>query len=353
MKDIWNEICYELNNCIENNVLEKEYENTIINCLGKLGWLKYKGEILTQLPIQVGHEKKFADIVIKRNDVELFAIEVKRPNHSIQDEDEKQLFSYMRMLNHRVMFGISISNKIHLYYDGSHQLPEQVFTVDITKNNVDGIKFVELFSANTFSIEKLVDFCKEQIKAKEEKTKLNNELELILSDTEGSIFKELLSAKFRSEGYSQTHINELLEQFTLKVLPSKQVEVPVPIQLVPQQIISKPKRKKDTTKYSLCGSGKLFKNRFVLEVVRKFVKENPMSYIDYVSIINKLRDDSFNVIEPLESAKDGRYFKDEEDIIISADGIKFVVCTEWSYFNLKPIVQFAERQGYDVVAYPK
>ena len=83
MKDIWNEICYELNNCIQNNVLEKEYENTIINCLGKLGWLKYKGEILTQLPIQVGHEKKFADIVIKRNDVELFAIEVKRPNHSI------------------------------------------------------------------------------------------------------------------------------------------------------------------------------------------------------------------------------------------------------------------------------
>ena len=353
MKDIWNEICYELNNCIQNNVLEKEYENTIINCLGKLGWLKYKGEILTQLPIQVGHEKKFADIVIKRNDVELFAIEVKRPNHSIQDEDEKQLFSYMRMLNHRVMFGISISNKIHLYYDGSHQLPEQVFTVDITNDNIDGVKFVELFSSNTFSTEKLIEFCNEQIKAKEEKTKLKNELEKILSDTEGSIFKELLSVKYRSEGYSPTQINELLEQFTLKVLPSKQVEVSSLVQPILQPTKSKPKRKKDTTKYSLCGSGKLFKNGFVLEVVRKFVKENPMSYNDYVSIINKLRDDSYTVIEPLETAKDGRYFTDEEDIIISADGIKFVVCTEWSIDNITPIILFAQKQGYEVVSFPK
>ena len=87
--------------------------------------------------------------------------------------------------------------------------------------------------------------------------------------------------------------------------------------------------------------------------LKKFEKENPMTYDDYASKINKLRDDSYTVIEPLESAKDGRYFKDEDDIIISADGIKFVVCTEWSYFNLKPVIQFAERQGYEVIAYPK
>ena len=27
MNEIWNEICFELKACIQNNVLEKEYEN--------------------------------------------------------------------------------------------------------------------------------------------------------------------------------------------------------------------------------------------------------------------------------------------------------------------------------------
>ena len=87
--------------------------------------------------------------------------------------------------------------------------------------------------------------------------------------------------------------------------------------------------------------------------LKKFEKENPMMYDDYASKINTLRDDSFNVIEPYELAKDGRYFKDEEDIIISADGIKFVVCTEWSIDNITPIILFAQKQGYEVISYPK
>ena len=33
MNDIWNEICFELRACIQNNVLEKEYENAVCNCL--------------------------------------------------------------------------------------------------------------------------------------------------------------------------------------------------------------------------------------------------------------------------------------------------------------------------------
>lgn len=47
MNEIWNEICFELKERIQNNTLEKEYENAVCNCLMLLGWKKFKGEIVT------------------------------------------------------------------------------------------------------------------------------------------------------------------------------------------------------------------------------------------------------------------------------------------------------------------
>ena len=49
MKELWNEITYWLSSCKDRNVLEKEYENTIVQCLGLLGWKKYIGEIAQNL----------------------------------------------------------------------------------------------------------------------------------------------------------------------------------------------------------------------------------------------------------------------------------------------------------------
>ena len=82
MKDLWNEICFDLSECSRRNVLEKDYENAIVQCLAILGWKKYLGEITTQYPIQVGHETKLADIVVSSEGIEQFVIEVKRPGHS-------------------------------------------------------------------------------------------------------------------------------------------------------------------------------------------------------------------------------------------------------------------------------
>lgn len=69
MNDVWNEICYELKSCIQHNVLEKEYENTIVNCMILLGWKKFRGEIITQYAVQIGHENKYADIVVLQDSI--------------------------------------------------------------------------------------------------------------------------------------------------------------------------------------------------------------------------------------------------------------------------------------------
>ena len=107
MKEIWNEICHDLSEC----------KNKIVWCLGYLGWEKYLVEITIQYPIQVGHKTKLDDIVVFSNGTEQLVIEVKRPGHTISPEDEKQMFSYTRLLNNHVLFGIHIGDDIRPYYD--------------------------------------------------------------------------------------------------------------------------------------------------------------------------------------------------------------------------------------------
>lgn len=117
MDDIWNEIFLELDDCIKKDVSEKDYESAICYCLKLLGWKKYNGEIVTQYHVQAGHETKLADIVVLQDGVEQFVIEVKQPSHVLRDDDERQLFSYMRLLKNQVRIGLYIGDKIRLYYD--------------------------------------------------------------------------------------------------------------------------------------------------------------------------------------------------------------------------------------------
>jgi hypothetical protein len=359
MNDIWNEICFELSTCIQNNVLEKEYENAVCNCMVLLGWKKYRGEIVTQYPVQAGHENKYADIVILQDNVEQFVIEIKRPNHILQEEDEKQLFSYMRLLKHQVIFGLYIGDKIRLYYDdiASQQLPEQVFSIDIEENNSDGLKFVELFSKDSFNVQTVTDFCKEQKMIFQKQIQIQNEIAHILSDTSGQIFKDALRGKYISEGYSEEWVESVLNQIALTVSSSakerQRTEVLLPVS-TEKQSLSETKNDRDYTKYSISGGEPLAKNRFVLAVVRKFVNEHPNTYSEYAKIFNALKSDAQGVIKEFDSLLRNQirnYFTGESECLISQDGIKFVVCNQWKIQTIQPIIRFANLQGYNVIEY--
>lgn len=356
MNDIWNEICFELRDSIQNNVLEKEYENTVCNCLLLLGWKKFKGEIVTQCPVQAGHEKKYADIVVLQDNVEQFVIEVKRPSHLLQEEDEKQLFSYMRLLQHQVAFGLYVGDKIRLYYDDitSQQLPEQVFSVEIKENNPDGMKFVELFSKDLFNVQTLINFCKEQKAIFYERKRIRLEVDRLLSDTNGQLFKDALKKRYLEEGHSESWADSVLEQLTLAVSPlvkiSTETSQPATSVYKPIQTIST----RDKTKYAFLGSAPLPKNRFVLNVIKHYVNENPKSYDEYAKIFNALKPDSLGVVKEFNSLLRNQirnYFTSESECLKSMDGVKFVVCNQWAVSNIEPIVRFANLQGYNVVEY--
>jgi hypothetical protein len=358
MNDIWNEICFELSTCIQNNVLEKEYENAVCNCMVLLGWKKYRGEIVTQYPVQAGHENKYADIVILQDNVEQFVIEIKRPNHILQEEDERQLFSYMRLLKHQVIFGLYIGDKIRLYYDdiASQQLPEQVFSIDIEENNSDGFKFVELFSKDSFNVQTVTDFCKEQKMIFQKQKQIQSEVAKILSDTSGQVFKDALKERFLYEGYSEEWIDSVLDQIALTVSSSakgrQRTETFSPAISTYEPVLHKTSR--DKTKYGFLGSGPLPKRKFVWNVIKHFVSENPKTYNEYAKILNALKPDSQGVIKTYDSLSKTqmiRYFTKASECLQSVDGIKFVVCNQWGDFNVAPIIQFANSQGYNVIEY--
>lgn len=352
MNDTWNEICYELKSCIFNNALEKEYEEAFVNCMRLLGWKKSKKEISTQNVIQVGHEKKYADVVALQDGIEQFVIEIKRPGHVLQPEDEKQLFSYMRLLKHQVPIGIYVGDDIRIYYDdvSTQQYPECVCSIEIVENNPAGFQFVELFSRDNFRLQHLVEFCKKQKARLDEQNQIQAEVQKILSDEKGSTFKELLKEKYTHSGYSSEWADAVLEQITLNVSPSVRNQS---IEVTPKILgVSTGDRKnRDRTRYSILGGKPLPKNRFVLEVVRLFVKNNPKTYHEYVGILNPLRQDSFGTIEQLSKANETRYFMAEEDRLQSLDGVIFVVCTQWGISNIAPVIQFANEQGYNVIPF--
>lgn len=359
MNEIWNEMCFELKTCIQNNVLEKEYENAVCNCLLLLGWKKFRGEIVTQYPVQTGHENKYADIVVQQDNIEQFVIEIKRPNHILQEEDEKQLFSYMRLLKHQVKFGLYVGSKILLYFDdvASQQFPEQVFSLDIEENNPDGLKFVELFFKDSFSVQTLTNFCKEQKAIFQEHKQIQNEITKILSDTDGRIFKDALKEKYLKEGYSDEWVDSVLNQIEVKITPAIKRAIKtdaIPTLQESTQNIEQSTNTHDKTKYGFLGSRPMSKRKFVLNVVKHFVTENPKSYAELSKILNALKPDAQGVIRPYDSLQMNQYrnyFIGEGEYIESNDGIKFVVCNQWGLFNIGPIIQFANSQGYNVVEY--
>lgn len=358
MNDIWNEICFELRTCIQNNVLEKEYENAVCNSLMLLGWKKFKGEIVTQYPVQAGHENKYADIVVLQDNIEQFVIEIKRPNHILQEEDERQLFSYMRLLKHQVIFGLYVGDKIRLYYDdvASQQLPELVFSLDIEENNPAGLKFVELFLKDSFNVQTLTDFCKGQKAMIQKQKQIQNEVVKILSETNGQLFKNALKEKYLSKGHSDEWVDSVLNQINLTVTPAIKGKIEknaiLPLQSI--QNIEQSINTHDKTKYGFLGSRPMSKRRFVFNVVKHFVTENPKSYAEFSKILNVLKPDAQGVIKPYDSLQTNQYrnyFVGESEYLRSEDGIKFVVCNQWGLFNIGPIIQFANSQGYDVIEY--
>ena len=91
------------------------------------------------------------------------------------------------------------------------------------------------------------------------------------------------------------------------------------------------------------------KNRFVLAVIEKYVKDNNPTFSELAKIFDKSIQGSLNVVEKIENAekiKDckKRYFMLSPLSLKGGDTV--VVCTQWGIFNIVKFEKVANYLGY-------
>jgi len=113
--------------------------------------------------------------------------------------------------------------------------------------------------------------------------------------------------------------------------------------------------KRVNTKY-LFNDKLLNKGRLVFEVVKHYNESN--RHLTFEELQKKFSSNlqgSTGVINSLDfvnqkysESERKRHFVDEDDILISADKIQFVVSTEWGIGNINNIVELARKENYKI-----
>ena len=110
--------------------------------------------------------------------------------------------------------------------------------------------------------------------------------------------------------------------------------------------------KRDTTRYMFEGNVYL-KNRLVLEVVKKYVAENPQIARDKLKqVFSKSLQGSIGVVENVEVATlrhdcDVRFFTKQNEVIHLYDGDMYV-CNQWGVLNIPNFLKVAKQLGYNI-----
>lgn len=362
MNDIWNEICYRCQPYIDSNALEKDYEREFVNCLGKLGWLQWKGEIATQAIVIVGHERKRADIVVSLDRMEQFVVEMKRPGHQRTEGDQLQLFSYMRLLNHQVKFGLYIGNDIKLYYDDptTNELPQIISTIEFTQDNPKGIELINLLNKSSYSEQELQNYCKKTLEEQKDNERVKKELKLLRSPEGLNSLLSDVKNIYLNKGFSEETANSIVENLIINIKKdiktdcslNKPIEyLKEPIEYLKESTNNKrSKDSKDHTKY-LFNSIVYNKGKLVQAVLAEYVRK----HLDtYANIEYKVEGGNVcypSLIRPINAIKENekcRYYTKDELLIKTSDNIRFAVCHEWHKENIKHFIAWAEKQGFEI-----
>lgn len=361
MQEKWNQFVYYLREAKKNGVEEPEYHSTIEAQLQLLGWMRYKNEICHKPNLSIGNNGHIQpDILIQKDDKKQFVIEVKRPLHTQIAKDRDQLVSYMRQL--KLKAGIYIGEHIEIFYDQPEsENAVSVLTIPLELDNKRGARFVELFSKDRFSKEAIVQFCEDRIKEMHHQESLNKIKDHLVTDAQGQItegMKMYLMEKYGNT-FSESDIVGMLASLNFTATPKdgRQPVIisPVPAPQKPGSDTTKPKQQHDKTQYSIDGSAFLGKRRFVHQLVKLYVEQHPSAtFAELENVFQPALQGSYGVIRTVDyirekGVEEYRYLMKANEVLHSADGVTFAVCSQWGIGNTPRVVELAKKLGYNIV----
>jgi hypothetical protein len=215
MENKWKEICYLMK--INKASAEDLFQSEVVNIFEKLGWSRYNNEIEEKRKIDIGSAKSLKpDIIIKTKERDLFAVELKKPTVKYTGRNDSQIFSYMRQLKLNV--GLLINDRIHVFYEDENcRVPVEIMNIEFNENAQDGLKFLALFSRQTYNHEILLNYCKSQLKSLDAVDYLTSDefknriLDFIKEDASEKFTKDVIEIALKSIEITITNTIDLTE----------------------------------------------------------------------------------------------------------------------------------------------
>jgi len=370
----WREFCYDLIEAAKEDVLEDPYQDLIEQGLRVLNWSKPKGEICPKERIKIGSNQKLEpDITLKINDRPVFVIEVKRPRNKLNENQILQLVSYMRQ--RRVQFGLYIGDRIALFYDDSKNEPTEVWNLNIDSDADEGWRFVDFFSRGSFNEERLDDFCKDRMNEIHTSMGLRDIVGKLAIDDGNGILKEMVEHYLvGTKRYDCGLVNKLLNRYKFIAQPIVQdnddenddTDIKNEVGQQSHYVLVKQPRSKngsngrDNTKYSIDGGANYFgKNKIVREIIIRYLELHPkITYRQLEQIFPDDMQGSYGVIRTVEElcemehdSKDlaTRYLMKDEELLKTADDVRFAVCNQWGSYNIPNIFRVMEKWGWNII----
>ncbi len=366
----WQDFVYDLVEGKQQGILEGPYQEKIEAGFRALGWSKAKGEICPKERINVGAANQLEpDITFRINGEAVFVVEVKRPSNKLTTRQIEQLLSYMRL--RKVLYGLYIGDDIKLFYDYGEDLPTDVFTFGINILDEQGWRFVDFFARSMFSAERLKAFCSEKYKEIRSTRQWMSLEEGLRSDADLAIKNLIRDYLVTTKKCDESVVNKHLDSFLFRALQNQETgNVPIETESITdigttRYVLQKRGRNRegngrDMTKFSLDGGEHFFgKGKFVREIVATYLFQHPnitFTQLEQIfpnalqgayGVVRKL-DDIYNSDHDLKDLKT-RYVMDEDKILCTRDGIRFVVCNQWGRYNFPHVLELLEKWGWNVL----
>lgn len=309
--------CYNKNKNAPEQRIQRDWENLFVEIFG---YSKLSKEVDAQRNIQIGSTvRTIPDIIIHNKEQgDLFVVELKQ--HTLTTGTE-QLFSYLKLL--KVDLGVLICNKIYLYdYDITKDDDKQAFVeIAFTKDNPDGIKFVELFSKASFDRQHIKNFIQERKKEKEN-------IHAIQQKVTAEFVRQVLQEQL-SETYSQEEIQQALEGIVITV--DKKVAMPsTPFIPSSTQRQSNPPIPIEGDPYPTMKIGKIA-NEILRERLSQGISEQELIHLQKAEYSKQFLGINYPLLAKNRYVDDrngiphSRYYA--EQVIIN--GSYFYLCSEW------------------------
>jgi hypothetical protein len=259
------------------------------------------------------------------------------PVHVTSTDDAKssldEICSIINELESKV--GIMIGKKISLFYK-KNNLPQCIAQIELTKNNEAGQKLCSYLFAETLEETNLLNYMDEIYEENKQKHGLEEFIDSLLHNQ--GMAKSTIIEYLIIKGYNKVDVEDSLADINVFAIDKKSVALDNPIQK--PVIENRNAGKRDNTRFSFDNSPFYTKREFVLQVIKRYVKDHPDATMEDLEvqfpseIISKTR----GVVRPLTLVKKWietnpdvavRFELDKDKIITLKDGMEVVVHNQW------------------------